>query len=349
VGGDVVLSGAVLLFVALAFAFVVYHYFTINRRGGARGGGGVGIGVPSSSSAQQRRGTPGGGDASGCRGGVDAAVLRALPVTVYRAKDRPPGEALECAVCLAELADGEAARFLPRCGHGFHAECVDLWLRGHSTCPLCRVDVHKAGSLPLLALAPSSLALPPALPEPANYPTNLPTNVLFWGSQDAVTTVVGGRPSSSGGAPVAAAFVIEVRDRETAPAVAPTTLREGDTAKERGLARLSSLRRLWSRGRPDAAATSSRSCHQTTAAHAWHRASTGHDAVGYVESYIEDACELQVECVARPNVCIGQSSTCHVLVCGRSNQHYRSTGISNSSAHECVRDAMHVELACSLL
>ncbi|RCV33788.1 hypothetical protein SEVIR_7G118400v4 [Setaria viridis] len=257
VGGDVVLSGAVLLFVALAFAFVVYHYFTINRRGGV-----AGIEVPSSSSAQQRRSTLGGGDAAGGRGGVDAAVLRALPVMVYRAKDRPPGEALECAVCLAELADGEAARFLPRCGHGFHAECVDLWLHGHSTCPLCRVDVDKAGSLP--APPPSSLALPPALPEPANYPTNLPTNVLFWGSQDAVTTVIGGGPSSSRGAP-AAALVIEVRDRETAPAVAPTP-REGGAAKAQGLARLSSLRRLWSRGRPDAAAASSRSCRQATAA-----------------------------------------------------------------------------------
>ncbi|KAG2572355.1 E3 ubiquitin-protein ligase EL5-like [Panicum virgatum] len=254
VGGDVVLSAAVLLFLAVAFAFVVYHYFTVSRRGGARDGGGVTIGV---SSGAQRRGTFIGGDAAGrSRGGVDTALLRALPLTVYRVKDRG-GEALECAVCLAELADGEAARFLPRCGHGFHAECVDLWLRGHSTCPLCRVDVDK------LPPAPSSLALPPALPEPANYPTNLPTNVLFWGSQDTVTTASGGGPNSSRRPP--AAVVIEVRDREAAPAVAATP-REGEAAsKAQGLARLSSLRRLWNRGRHDAAAASSSSCRQATA------------------------------------------------------------------------------------
>ncbi|RLM64497.1 E3 ubiquitin-protein ligase EL5-like [Panicum miliaceum] len=255
-GGDVVLSGAVLLFLALAFAFVVYHYFTVSRRGGG-GRDSVGVGV---SSGAQQRGTFRGGDAAVSRGGVDTALLRALPLTVYRSKDRG-GEALECAVCLAELADGEAARFLPRCGHGFHAECVDLWLRGHPTCPLCRVDVDKTGAPPP---APSSLALPPALPEPANYPTNLPTNVLFWGSQYTVTTAAAaaGPTSSSRGPP--AALVIEVRDRETALAVAPTP-REGDAAKAQGLAMLSSLRRLWNRGRHDAAAASSSSCRQGTA------------------------------------------------------------------------------------
>lgn len=262
VGGDVVLSGVVLLFVALAFAFVLYHYFTVTV--GRRGGGTRdGAGVEAPSSVQPHR-TLGG---RGATGGLEPSVLRALPVTVYKAKDRTgDGEALECAVCLAELTDGEAARFLPRCQHGFHAECIDLWLRGHSTCPLCRVDVD-------LLPAPSSSALPPALPEPANYPTNLPTNVLFWGSQDAVavartsgtrTTVHGGPSAPSGASPP---LVIQVR--ETAPAVAPPPpSREGDVAKAQGLARLSSLRRLWSRGWHDAAAATSRSCRRAATAQA---------------------------------------------------------------------------------
>ncbi|CAD6342839.1 unnamed protein product [Miscanthus lutarioriparius] len=245
VSGDVVLSGVVLLFVALAFAFVLYHYFTVTvvsrRRGGTRDG--AAVGAPSSS---QQRGTLGGGVATG---GFEPSVLRALLVTVYKAKDRAGGEALECAVCLAELTDGEAARFLPRCQHGFHAECIDLWLRGHSTCPLCRVNVD------LLLPAPSSSALPPALPEPANYPTNLPTNVLFWGSQDPVTVArtSGTRSAAPGGA---SPPLVIIHVREAAPAVAPppTPLREGDAAKAQGLARLSSLRRLWNRGRHDAAA-----------------------------------------------------------------------------------------------
>ncbi|KAL6838305.1 hypothetical protein ACP4OV_031809 [Aristida adscensionis] len=255
VGGDVALSGVAILFVALAFAFVLYHYFALRPRGSVDGR------AAATAGGGQRGTVRGGGDAA-AGPGVDPVVLRTLPVTVYRAKGLSGDEAPECAVCLAELADGEAARFLPRCGHGFHAECVDMWLRAHPTCPLCRGDIDKAGAHALPS-APSPAALPPALPEPANYATNLPTNVLFWGSQDAVTTTARtvdadvGDPSSSGGA---AAVVIEVR--EHAPAVAPP--REGGARKPEGWARLSSLRRLWSRGRHEAAATGSRSCRRGT-------------------------------------------------------------------------------------
>ncbi|KAM0869238.1 hypothetical protein ACQ4PT_040828 [Festuca glaucescens] len=167
--------------------------------------------------------------------------------------DEDFAEELECAVCLADLSDGEAARFLPKCGHGFHAECVDLWLRSHPTCPLCRVDVDKPGALPR--------ALPPVRPERANYGTNLPTNVLFWGSQDTVTAgrTVGG-PTSSSGVPT---IVIEVPET-TSSAVVP---RDGDAAKSQGLARLRSIGRLWSsRGRREVGSSSSTgSCHIVTA------------------------------------------------------------------------------------
>ncbi|WOK98997.1 hypothetical protein Cni_G07709 [Canna indica] len=47
----------------------------------------------------------------------------------------------ECAICLAELAEGERVRVMPACGHGFHAQCVDAWLVGRSSsCPTCRAD-----------------------------------------------------------------------------------------------------------------------------------------------------------------------------------------------------------------
>ncbi|KAK1617535.1 hypothetical protein QYE76_023052 [Lolium multiflorum] len=96
--------------------------------------------------ANFRRG-PNGGVAAARHKGVDPELLRSLPITVYRAAV-PKGStaedvSVECAVCLSELEDGEEARFLPRCGHGFHAQCVDTWLASHSTCPLCRVTVVK--------------------------------------------------------------------------------------------------------------------------------------------------------------------------------------------------------------
>ncbi|CAM0904512.1 unnamed protein product [Alopecurus aequalis] len=247
VDGDVVFSFVALIFLALVLVFVLYHYLTVNRGGVRRA-----VGAASSS---PRRGVVAASSASSVGKGVDPVVLRALPVTLYRAKDFP--EVLECAVCLAELSDGEAARFLPKCGHGFHAECVDLWLRSHPTCPLCRVDVDKADALPR--------ALPPVRPERANYSTNLPTNVLFWGSQNAATTArtvgaVGG-PSASGGVPM---IVIDVPET-AAPAVLP---RDGNAEKWKGLTRLRSVGRLWSKGRRDVGASSSSSassCHRATA------------------------------------------------------------------------------------
>ena len=45
---------------------------------------------------------------------------------------------VECAVCLAEMKDGERGRLLPVCGHRFHVECIDRWFRANSTCPVCR-------------------------------------------------------------------------------------------------------------------------------------------------------------------------------------------------------------------
>ncbi|CAN6328561.1 unnamed protein product [Urochloa humidicola] len=67
-------------------------------------------------------------------------MAAALPVYVY-ASCEEGGKAVECAVCIVELRDGDAARCLPRCGHRFHADCVGAWLRLHATCPLCRASV----------------------------------------------------------------------------------------------------------------------------------------------------------------------------------------------------------------
>ncbi|KAL5223227.1 hypothetical protein ABZP36_027940 [Zizania latifolia] len=44
----------------------------------------------------------------------------------------------ECAICLAEFAEGERVRVLQRCSHGFHVRCIDRWLAAKQTCPTCR-------------------------------------------------------------------------------------------------------------------------------------------------------------------------------------------------------------------
>lgn len=47
----------------------------------------------------------------------------------------------ECAVCLEEMDEGQAARVLPGCRHAFHRSCVDAWLQVHPACPLCRAPL----------------------------------------------------------------------------------------------------------------------------------------------------------------------------------------------------------------
>ncbi|KAG5243509.1 RING-H2 finger protein [Salix suchowensis] len=55
--------------------------------------------------------------------------------------DQDQGSGYECAVCLSAFEEGEEVRQLPSCKHSFHATCIDMWLRSHSDCPLCRSRV----------------------------------------------------------------------------------------------------------------------------------------------------------------------------------------------------------------
>ncbi|KAI3422969.1 RING-type domain-containing protein [Psidium guajava] len=43
-----------------------------------------------------------------------------------------------CAICLSEYQPKETLRTIPKCGHYFHAQCIDLWLGRNASCPLCR-------------------------------------------------------------------------------------------------------------------------------------------------------------------------------------------------------------------
>ena len=51
-------------------------------------------------------------------------------------------EAKKCSVCITEFEDEEMIKFLP-CTHRFHGQCIDTWLRDHSTCPLCKRDFRN--------------------------------------------------------------------------------------------------------------------------------------------------------------------------------------------------------------
>jgi hypothetical protein len=59
-----------------------------------------------------------------------------VPMHAHSASD---GE-VTCSVCLEDAVPGDALK-KTRCGHSFHGDCIDQWLRKNVTCPVCRVAV----------------------------------------------------------------------------------------------------------------------------------------------------------------------------------------------------------------
>uniref|UniRef100_A0A803KPC2 RING-type E3 ubiquitin transferase n=1 Tax=Chenopodium quinoa TaxID=63459 RepID=A0A803KPC2_CHEQI len=77
--------------------------------------------------------------------GLENSIIETFPKFSYSARfDQDDGlksqmkTTGECAVCLGAFEEKEMVRLLPKCGHVFHADCVDTWLRMHVTCPVCR-------------------------------------------------------------------------------------------------------------------------------------------------------------------------------------------------------------------
>ncbi|KAL6888996.1 hypothetical protein ACP4OV_010022 [Aristida adscensionis] len=76
-------------------------------------------------------------------------VMAADRIPSYVHRGGGGGAAVDCAVCLGEVDDGETVRRLPACRHVFHRECIDMWLRAHATCPVCRSGVLPAPERPV--------------------------------------------------------------------------------------------------------------------------------------------------------------------------------------------------------
>ncbi|KAF3454894.1 hypothetical protein FNV43_RR05342 [Rhamnella rubrinervis] len=69
--------------------------------------------------------------------GLDPSIISTIPLFVYKSEDHSK-HGLECVICLSGFEDDDIGRNLPKCGHAFHVECIDMWLGSHPNCPICR-------------------------------------------------------------------------------------------------------------------------------------------------------------------------------------------------------------------
>ena len=86
--------------------------------------------------------------------GLKKKDMVALPTSTYSNSGSPSSSSSRssaCAICLAEFADGEKIRVLPKCNHWFHVSCIDKWLLSHPSCPTCRNQL-KSINVPLPCL-----------------------------------------------------------------------------------------------------------------------------------------------------------------------------------------------------
>ncbi|CAH1786268.1 unnamed protein product [Owenia fusiformis] len=72
--------------------------------------------------------------------GLTTHQINLLPVKKYVAADARDPEA-ECNVCMCEYEENQNIRILP-CFHEFHDSCIDQWIKGNPTCPVCRVEIR---------------------------------------------------------------------------------------------------------------------------------------------------------------------------------------------------------------
>lgn len=89
--------------------------------------------------------------------GLDEATILSYPKLLYsEAKPlKTDSSASCCSICLADYKATDMLRLLPDCGHLFHLKCVDLWLRLHPTCPVCRTSpLPTPLSTPLAEVVP---------------------------------------------------------------------------------------------------------------------------------------------------------------------------------------------------
>lgn len=74
--------------------------------------------------------------------GLVESAIKTIPLSIYSRKSNSHN----CAICLLDFRENDYVRTLPVCSHAFHVDCIDIWLRSHANCPLCRACIFRPES-----------------------------------------------------------------------------------------------------------------------------------------------------------------------------------------------------------
>lgn len=122
--------------------------------------------------------------------GLEPSVVTSFPTIKFNQHIFTSSEDNLCTICLGDYKEKEILRILPGCGHAFHIACIDMWLRQHHTCPVCRISLQVFSEWrqitgPLVSLVAKARFVPGALPDhlfeqPKSYrsvPVGMPTGI----------------------------------------------------------------------------------------------------------------------------------------------------------------------------
>ncbi|KAJ6490380.1 hypothetical protein C8R47DRAFT_977693 [Mycena vitilis] len=72
--------------------------------------------------------------------GTEASIIAGLDSASYKDWATPESDQ-RCPICLDDYQPTDPVMKLGDCRHWLHKECLEQWLKGASTCPVCRKDV----------------------------------------------------------------------------------------------------------------------------------------------------------------------------------------------------------------
>ncbi|KAI3449269.1 hypothetical protein Pfo_005934 [Paulownia fortunei] len=73
----------------------------------------------------------------------ESKIMACTEIVVLSESDEgiPIANSNTCSICLENYCQKETIRLISKCGHYFHASCIQQWLAKNSTCPVCRTSL----------------------------------------------------------------------------------------------------------------------------------------------------------------------------------------------------------------